>query len=136
MEPLSGYVALAMALHDDAALHGEPFNFGPPAHQDHSVGELVGAIAGHWNRAGWESASTADQGPHESGLLKLNCDKALHHLNWRAAWDFAATVRETALWYRRFYENQTPQESMREMSLQQITRYVDNARKQGLTWAQ
>jgi hypothetical protein len=31
------------------------------------------------------------EGLNESGLLKLNCDKALHHLRWRAAWDFDVT---------------------------------------------
>ncbi len=40
LEPLSGYLNLALALKKDNKLHGEPFNFGPPAQQNHSVGEL------------------------------------------------------------------------------------------------
>lgn len=35
LEPLSGYLNLAIALHLDAKWHGEPFNFGPPAQQNH-----------------------------------------------------------------------------------------------------
>ena len=33
LEPLSGYLSLAMALKENIKLHGEPFNFGPPAQQ-------------------------------------------------------------------------------------------------------
>jgi CDP-glucose 4,6-dehydratase len=134
LEPLSGYLALAAALHADAKLHGEPFNFGPPAQQDHSVRELVATMAKHWDQVRSEDAPAREGGPRESGLLKLNCDKALHHLRWRAAWDFEATVRETALWYRRYYRD--PQTSIADFSLQQIAAYAAQAREQGLPWAQ
>ena len=84
LEPLSGYLNLAMALKESAALHGQPFNFGPPAQQNHSVGELVTAMSKQWDQVRWEDVSAQYGGPYESGLLKLNCDKALHHLRWRA----------------------------------------------------
>ena len=133
LEPLSGYLNLAMVLHKRADLHGEPFNFGPAALQEHSVGALTSAMARHWDKVRWEDISDQDGGPYESGLLKLNCDKALHHLGWRAIWDFDATVRETALWYRRYYED--PQRSIVDFSLQQIADYVAEAKRQGLVWA-
>lgn len=133
LEPLSGYLNLALALSENAALHGQPFNFGPPAQQNHSVGELVTAMTGHWDQVRWEDVSAQYGGPYESGLLKLNCDKALHHLRWRAVWDFDVTVRETALWYRRYYEQ--PLQSIANFSLGQIQAYVDAAQEQGLAWA-
>ena len=133
LEPLSGYLCLAAALKGSSALHGEPFNFGPPAQQNHSVSELVSVMSRHWNKAHWEDVSSDHGGPYESGLLKLNCDKALHHLGWRAAWDFDATVRETALWYERFYKK--PSSSMIDFSSEQIDSYVDSARSQGIVWA-
>jgi CDP-glucose 4,6-dehydratase len=134
LEPLSGYLTLAMALKESSSLHGEPFNFGPLAQQNHSVGELVAAMTEHWDQVRWEDVSAQYGGPYESGLLKLNCDKALHHLRWRAAWDFAATVRETALWYRHYYEQ--PSKSIADFSLNQIAAYVEAARSQGVKWAQ
>lgn len=134
LEPLSGYLTLAVALKESSALHGQPFNFGPPAQQNHSVGKLVTAMSAHWDQVRWEDVSAQYGGPYESGLLKLNCDKALHHLRWRAVWDFDATVRETALWYRQYYEQ--PSQSIADFSLSQIRAYVDAARKQGLAWAQ
>jgi CDP-glucose 4,6-dehydratase len=134
LEPLSGYLTLAIALTDSSALHGQPFNFGPSAQQNHSVGELVSAMTVHWDQVRWEDVSAQYGGPYESGLLKLNCDKALHHLRWRAAWDFDATVRETALWYRRYYEK--PTISIADFSLRQIVEYVHAAQLQGVAWAQ
>lgn len=134
LEPLSGYLTLALALRESNALHGQPFNFGPPAHQNHSVGELVSAMSAHWDRVQWKDVSAQYGGPYESGLLKLNCDKALHDLRWRAVWDFAATVRETALWYRCYYEQ--PSQSIANFSLSQIEAYVQAAQSQGVAWAQ
>lgn len=134
LEPLSGYLDLAVALAESNRLHGEPFNFGPPAHQNHSVGELVQSMSAYWDAVSWEDLSSQYGGPYESGLLKLNCDKALHHLKWRANWDFAATVRETVLWYREFYES--PDRSIADVTRSQIASYVESARSKGLKWAQ
>jgi CDP-glucose 4,6-dehydratase len=133
LEPLSGYLNLAMSLNESSALHGQPFNFGPPAKQNHSVGELVTAMTTHLDRVRWDDVSAQYGGPYESSLLKLNCDKALHHLHWRAVWGFEATVRETALWYRRYYEQ--PKQSIADFSLGQIASYVNTAQEQGLAWA-
>lgn len=134
LEPLSGYLNLAMALHRSSVLHGEPFNFGPPAQQNNSVGELVHEMETHWDKVRWMDVSAQYGGPYESGLLKLNCDKALHHLGWRAIWDFQRTVYETVAWYKKFY--QTMDVPITEMSLAQINSYVESAKAQNLPWAQ
>lgn len=133
LEPLSGYINLALVLHRDNHLHGQPFNFGPPAQQDQSVGELVSAMSNYWSQVRWTDVSTKDGGPYESGLLKLNCDKALYHLKWRAIWGFDETVRETALWYSNYYLKSG--QKVAEFSLNQINHYMDTAKKKGLLWS-
>ncbi len=133
LEPLSGYLNLAMALKDSINLHGEAFNFGPDGQQNHSVGELVNAMSQQWDVMRWEDDSVLYGGPNESVLLKLNCDKALHLLNWRPTWDFASTVRETAVWYRQYYEQ--PTKPIRQFSLSQIDAYVEKASERGCKWA-
>jgi CDP-glucose 4,6-dehydratase len=133
LEPLCGYLNLAMSLSESAELHGEPFNFGPPADQNHSVGNLVTQMSEHWDRVRWQDVSQGGEGPYESGLLKLNCDKALHHLKWRAIWNFEQTVKATVEWYRSFYEQ--PQ-SILELTNRQISCYQEDARELGLEWAQ
>jgi len=133
LEPLSGYLNLAMHLNESTELHGEAFNFGPPAYQNHSVANLVTQMSQHWDRVHWQDISQKEVEPYESGLLKLNCDKALHHLKWRAIWDFERTVQETVDWYRIFHEKP---EIIAEQSKVQIRCYQQDAKKIGLPWAQ
>ena len=133
LEPLSGYLNLALALQENAGLHGQPFNFGPLSQQNFTVGDLVNTMSKHWDQVKWEDTSAQYVGPYESGLLKLNCDKALHHLRWHTVWDVDSTVRETALWYRRYYEQ--PSKSIDDFSICQIKAYVEAAKCQGLEWA-
>jgi len=133
LEPLSGYLSLAVALCRQPELHGEPFNFGPPAQQNHSVLALVQQMAMHWDQVRWNDVSRASAGPYESGLLKLNCDKALHYLQWRAVMNFEDTVRMTAEWYREYYQNPIKIAAVTQL---QIEAYTALARQQALPWAQ
>jgi len=133
LEPLSGYLNLATALSHQPEMHGESFNFGPPAQQNHSVLELVQQMALHWDKVSWKDVSQSAQGPYESGLLKLNCDKALHHLRWHAVMGFEDTVRMTTEWYRAFYQRP---DSIADTTDMQIADYTAIAKQQGLAWAQ
>jgi CDP-glucose 4,6-dehydratase len=133
LEPLSGYLALAVALAQRPELHGEPFNFGPQAQQNHSVLELVQQMAKHWEQVRWQDVSGGIAGPYESGLLKLNCDKALHYLHWHAVMGFEDTVRMTADWYRGYYQEPDRIASTTDA---QIAAYTLIAKQCGLEWAQ
>lgn len=133
LEPLSGYLCLAIALSQKHELHGEPFNFGPLAQNNHSVLELVQQMSMHWEQVRWQDVSQLAVGPYESGLLKLNCDKALHYLNWRAVMGFEDTVRMTANWYRSYYQEPT---QIAGITQSQIEDYMVIARQKGLLWAQ
>jgi CDP-glucose 4,6-dehydratase len=133
LEPLSGYLCLAIALSRQPNLHGEPFNFGPPAQQNHSVLDLVQKMAVYWDQVRWQDVSQAASGPYESGLLKLNCDKALHQLRWHAVLDFEDTVRMTAEWYRGYYQQP---DQVAATTRAQLESYWGIARQQGLSWAQ
>ena len=133
LEPLSGYLALAVALAQRQELHGEPFNFGPQAQQNHSVLELVQQMSKHWEQVRWHDVSGAVAGPYESGLLKLNCDKALHDLHWHAVMGFEDTVRMTADWYRGYYQQS---DQIAATTDAQITAYTLIAKQSGLEWAQ
>jgi CDP-glucose 4,6-dehydratase len=132
LEPLSGYLALATELHQKDDLHGEPFNFGPSAHQNHTVLELVQVMSGHWDKVRWEDNSGDEKEPYESGLLKLNCDKALYHLNWHAILSFKETVKMTAEWYCSYYEDHS---TIQDMTLAHISEYESMAQKKGMQWA-
>ncbi len=129
LEPLSGYLNLAMELSQKTKLHGEPFNFGPPAHQNHTVLELVKEMSKYWNKVKWEEKYNIDDHPYESGLLKLNCDKALHHLRWQAVLNFEETVKLTTEWYQFFYNDP---KKIGECTISQINEYNHIANLRGL----
>ena len=133
LEPLSGYLLLGAELAKQADQHGEAYNFGPPAHQNHPVCELIDEMSKHWDKVRWNDVSQSQEHLHEAGLLKLNCDKALFDLKWQPTLQFEETVRMTVEWYKAHYQN--PDATMYDFSIQQIEQYVDLARQRQLSWA-
>ena len=132
LEPLSGYLRLACSLNESNELHGESCNFGPPAKQNQSVIELVEVMSKYWSKVKWEDVSGNSEEPYESGLLKLNCDKALHFMNWRAVLEFDETVKMTAEWYDSFYSDP---KNIFNITTKQLEQYTKLAQERGLDWA-
>ena len=127
LEPLSGYLTLACKLSEDDSLNGDPFNFGPSAYQNHTVKELIKEIIAYWPESDWIDKSADNALPHEAGLLKLNCDKALHSLQWKSTLNFKETAKWTGEWYRTFYNN-GPEISL-ELTNAQIEEYMNLAKE-------
>ncbi|MDR0535819.1 MAG: CDP-glucose 4,6-dehydratase [Puniceicoccales bacterium] len=115
LEPLSAYLLLAQRLwevlqpgcasgsagarpssHRPCALEGA-FNFGPSLDSNRDVETLVRGILRHW--PGALSLASAQNAPHEAGLLNLAIDKARHLLRWKPTWDFQQTIEKTVAWY-------------------------------------
>ena len=132
LEPISGYLTLALALSRDITLHGESFNFGPREEEDHSVIDLVQEMSIYWDQVKWEDISNIPSKYHESSLLKLNCAKASELLRWNATLDFKNTIFMTASWYQKYYANL---EQIQDITNQQIDDYVKLAIEKGLPWA-
>lgn len=122
LEPLSGYLTLGQAVARQPKLHGEVFNFGPRAEQNHTVVDLLGDLGRNWGFTSSDQAYqvTSNVPFHEAGLLKLNCDKALFHLKWEPNLDYAETIRLVGDWYAAFYR---AKKDMYAMTLDQISTY-------------
>lgn len=132
LEPLSGYLVQATQLSKNSQLNGEAFNFGPNPQEHKSVGALVDAMSKHWGGTSWVAAGeVSSQSKHEAGLLKLNCDKSLSVLSWRASMNFDQTVGMTVDWYKSY--NETPSSAL-EFTLKQIKTYASIAKSAGLSW--
>jgi CDP-glucose 4,6-dehydratase len=112
-------------------LNGEPFNFGPAAHVNETVGELIDAMSARWAGTYWEVPAGAEQHGHEATLLKLSCDKALAYLDWRAAMEFPQTVAFTVDWYRRWFGGDL---DLYRFTVSQIEEYCAVASDRGLAW--
>jgi CDP-glucose 4,6-dehydratase len=133
LEPLSGYLHLAeRLLSGHPGVAGEAFNFGPQSTVTQSVAQLLDAMADSWEAGAWQTPD-AKGGPwKESTLLKLNCDKALNVLGWRAVLPFDSCVRLTSDWYRTYY-GEGPQAAAM-LTPRQITEYSNMATSEGLAW--
>jgi CDP-glucose 4,6-dehydratase len=134
LEPLSGYLTLGQALTDQSPLHGEAYNFGPRAEQNHTVVELLGDIAKRWGFATPDEAYriTENLPFYEAGLLKLNCDKALSHLKWESNLAYQETIRFVSDWYAAYY---CERGDMYALTLEQINDYECIAAERKLVWA-
>jgi CDP-glucose 4,6-dehydratase len=134
LEPLSGYLVLGEALSTSNILCGEAFNFGPRAEQNRTVVELLSDLFEHSNiKIKKDPFKVTDNIPFkESGLLKLNCDKALFHLKWEANLDYLRTVQFTADWYSKYHVDIKKIDSF---TIKQIREYAQMAKNKGYKWA-
>jgi len=132
LEPLSGYLSLALDLEDTSNSNGQAYNFGPSSNQNYPVEGLIREMSKHWKNVKWKDISGDFNDFHEAGLLKLNCDKALFELNWTPNLSFQETIRMTIEWYKEFYDNDKA--NMHQFTLSQIDEYTQFAKKRGKSW--
>ena len=102
LEPLAGYLVLGQKLHERQAACAAAWNFGPDADGMVAVQTAAEHLARHWPAIRL-TTTTPTNAPHEAGILRLDCTKAKHDLQWRPIWNTDQTFRHTAGWYRDFY---------------------------------
>ena len=120
LEPLSGYIRLAVALGDGTAQSGSSWNFGPPESSVHDVEEVATLVASRWGNDDVIRIAPNHGTMHEAQLLQLNSQKANTFLNWNTKWDFQETMRHTVDWYRAWNTGETAE----TLTSRDITDYV------------
>ncbi len=131
LEPLSGYLCLAEDLaKSKQQATSKAYNFGPREDTVKSVGQVVHEFAQFWPQGQW--AVEENKNMKEASLLKLDCSKARHELNWQAVMGFPKTIEFTAQWYQRYYQGNA---GLKDFTLQQIDQYVEFAQARELAWA-
>lgn len=134
LEPLSGYLHLAIQLNTKKNLHSEAFNFGPRADQNKSVIDLITDISKGWDLSKKNILYIDKKNIfNESKLLKLNCDKALFHLGWESNLEYNETVYFISEWYREFYQSGV--KNILKKTISQINKYTELAVKRKRVWA-
>lgn len=136
LEPLSGYIRCAQLLAENPEIgNGEAYNFGPAADQNFTVHQLLQKISTHWRFKKLEEYFILDPNIkfHEAGLLKLNCDKALHQLSWKPVLDFGQTAAFTSLWYGHYYYPDLD-ENLFAFTANQINEYTHQALGKNIAW--
>jgi len=132
LEPLSGYLSLALNLKNDVKNVGQAYNFGPSADQNYPVSKLIDEMSKYWDLVKWNDVSNNDQHFNEAKLLKLNCEKALSDLNWRSTLQFNETVKMTVEWYKHFYQHKDL--PMYDFTISQINDYTKMAKARRINW--
>lgn len=133
LEPLSGYLLLGQQAAQKSDLHGESFNFGPDAENNHSVLNLLNDLSKYWNFSpNQKPYNIIDNIPfHEAGLLKLNCDKALFYLKWLPTLTYDELTEMTSAWYYSYYHED---KDMYAYTSAQINQYESLARSRKAIW--
>lgn len=107
LEPLGGYLLLARRMLEAGHAFSGAWNFGPSSRDVRSVGEVAAAFARQWGpEAQLDLTRDLNQGPHEAGLLTLDCAKARAELGWKPRLDLDAALIWCAGWYRAWAEAQ------------------------------
>jgi CDP-glucose 4,6-dehydratase len=127
LEPLSGYMLLAIKLFNQPKKFSGSWNFGPANESVATVETLIKKSIDVWGSGKYQVA-TQKNAPHEAGLLTLNCDKAHHLLSWRPAWNFDQAVEKTISWYK---ETLSDKACFEKFTTAQIEQYVQACSSEG-----
>lgn len=103
MEPLRGYMHLALSLQKDVHKYTGGWNFGPHTEDNFSVLELSEMAINIWGEGNLNIAQDANA-PHEAHLLRLDISKAAGELKWFPKMRAEEAIQRTINWYKAFYD--------------------------------
>ena len=97
LEPLFGYLRLALFLDKKKHLNGECFNFGPNLNTSLSVEGLVKLFSHNWPYS--KIKINRKSNFKEQNLLKLDCTKAYNQIKWEVILTEKEMLEMTSSWY-------------------------------------
>lgn len=109
LEPVMAYLMIAKKQYENKAYAGS-YNIGPEEADCLTTGALAEAFCQFWTTAtGKEQAwiSQSDNGPHEAGILRLDCQKAKQTFGWHPVWDVRKALQKVVEWQAAFDEGET-----------------------------
>lgn len=118
LEPLSGYLLLALCLVEKGFTFADAWNFGPSDEDVRSVEWIVKRVCEFVPGNKGYRIDSAPQ-PHEAGYLKLDSSKARRMLGWQPRWSLDDALRQIVDWTLAYSRN----EDLRRISLEQIAAY-------------
>ncbi len=118
LEPLSGYLTLAVKLFSQGPKYAEAWNFGPNEDDAQNVEWITKTICKLWGDGASYSIDTNSH-PHEANYLKLDCSKAKAELGWVPKWNIERALSSIVNWNKAYLDN----EDISDVMAQQIRRY-------------
>jgi len=120
LEPLTGYLTLAIKLCLEGARYSEAWNFGPEDSDTKNVEWITKTICSFWGDGASFSIDNCPQ-PHEANYLKLDCSKAKVELGWAPKWNIEKTLKSIVDWNKAYVNN----DNMRQVTFFQINEYFN-----------
>lgn len=119
LEPLSGYIKLAESLFIHGNKYSGPWNFGPTEASFKTVSWIVEYFIKAWNSDIIWTTDDSEQ-PHESGILKLDCSKSGHYLNWNSKLSIEDSISLVVKWHKAHING----DNMQDLSNFQVSNYL------------
>ena len=104
LDPLIGYLLLAINLNKTPHIFSQPFNFGPYKKDCISVEKVIDKCIKLWG-CGTKVIDPKSNNFKESGLLMLDIEKANNLLHWDPIFNLDNAIKMTLDWYRVFEDN-------------------------------
>jgi len=126
LEPLSGYLLLALKMSEDRIKFSGAWNFGPSDYYILTVEELTKRVVACWGGGTYEVERSSEIF-HEANLLKLDCSKANSLLSWHSIYSVDEAIKNTVEWYKKYYEGIKDKE-LYNFTVSQIIEYAQKVR--------
>ena len=124
IDAVGAYIYLGYILNKSKKLNGSPFNFGPTSSKNYKTKDFINLLSKNFKKK--IKIGFSKKTFKESGLLKLNCNKAQTQLGWSSVFSFNETISLTALWYEKYYYH--PKEII-NLTKNQIQNYMNKFKK-------
>jgi len=125
LEPLSGYLLLALKMWDNPTKYCEGWNFGPHTDSIANVWDVATKVVGNYYSLFGVRGHLVDLSDpnalYEAKLLMLDISKAKLQLGWEPRMNIDQSVKLTVDWYIRYKH-----ENVYEICLEQIHKFIDN----------
>lgn len=102
LEPVTAYLMIAGMQLEDRSFEGS-YNIGPDENECCTTLELTRKFAELWGH-GFEYSTQGSSGPHEAGLLKLDCSRMKKVFGWKPVWTTAEALERVVEWTRCYAE--------------------------------
>lgn len=118
LEPVYAYLLVAAGQYNDKSLAGS-YNIGPEYDDCLMTKDMATIFCDTWNQIAepkskltWKAQS--DEGPHEAGILRLNCDKLKKTFDWKPHWDSTEAVQKVVEWTFDYLSGKETQKCMEQ----------------------
>lgn len=129
LEPLSGYLNLAMLIINEGRKFSGPWNFGPNIMNETTVLTLIKKLNSKLRKG--NKIIKKNNSTHESKLLRLDISKSISQLHWKPVLDIEEMINFTMRGYLIEIENG----KIYEDRISQIIDYTKLAMQRKLNWA-